>query len=172
MPDAAAETDRDRLFARFASLGIDVPIVDYPAHASVEEGKAIRGDMAGTFTKNLLLRDKKDRLFLLAIHEDRILDLRTLHQRLGATGRLGFASAERMQAILNVGPGSLTPLALMADRDRLVTCVLDQSLMAAELVNFHPLINTESISLRPADLLRFLDSCDHAPLIVDLATAD
>jgi Ala-tRNA(Pro) deacylase len=169
MPDAVPHNpDRDRLFERFVALGIDAPTVDYPAHSTVEEGKAIRGDMAGTFTKNLLLRDKKDRLFLLAIHEDRVLDLKTLHQRIGATGRLGFASAEKMQSILNVSPGSLTPLALLADHAAQVTCVLDRSLLAADLVNFHPLINTESTSLRPADLLCFLESCGHKPLLVDL----
>jgi Ala-tRNA(Pro) deacylase len=159
---------RAALFERFATLGIDAPTVDYPAHSTVEEGKAMRGDMAGTFTKNLLLRDKKDRLFLLAFHEDRQLDLKTLHQKLGATGRMGFASAEKMQALLGVSPGSLTPLALMADWEGVVTCVLDASLLDVALVNFHPLVNTESTSLRPADLLKFLESCGHKPLIVEL----
>ena len=65
------------LFARFASLGIAAPTVPYPAHTTIEEGKRLRGRMTGTFTKNLLLKDKKGRLFLLAIHEDRELDLKT-----------------------------------------------------------------------------------------------
>ena len=48
-----------RLFARFADLGIFAHVVPYPAHQTVEEGKRARGLMAGTFTKNLLLKDKK-----------------------------------------------------------------------------------------------------------------
>ena len=159
---------RDHLFDRFTTLGIDAPTVPYPAHKTVEEGKALRGAMAGTFTKNLLLRDKKDRLFLLAAHEDRMLDLKTLHRRVGANGRLGFASAELMQSLLGVSPGALTPLALLADSDSRVTCVLDAALMGAASLNFHPLINTESTNLSPPDLVRFLKSCAHDPIIVDL----
>jgi hypothetical protein len=32
-------------------LGIDAPVVPYPAHASIEEGKRLRGDLPGAFTK-------------------------------------------------------------------------------------------------------------------------
>jgi Ala-tRNA(Pro) deacylase len=106
-PEAEGDDARARLRERFATLGISAPTVPYPAHATVDEGKHLRGDMAGTFTKNLLLKDKK---VLLAIHEDRDLDLKTLHTLLGAQGRLGCASGDRMIEILGVAPGALTPL--------------------------------------------------------------
>nr|WP_272950640.1 YbaK/EbsC family protein [Sinorhizobium meliloti] len=79
-----------RLVERFASLGISAPTVPYPAHETVEEGKALRVQMSGTFTKNLLLKDKKYRLFLLSFHEDRALDLKTLHTKLGGQWPYGF----------------------------------------------------------------------------------
>jgi Ala-tRNA(Pro) deacylase len=82
---------RERLLRRLDELGIAATMVPYPAHRTVEEGKALRGRMAGTFTKNLLLKDKKGRLFLVAAHEDRVIDLKTLHSRIGASGRVGFA---------------------------------------------------------------------------------
>lgn len=163
---------RTRLFDRFALLGIAAPTVPYPAHETVEEGKRLRGEMAGTFTKNLLLRDKKGRLFLFSIDEDRALDLKTLHQRVGANGRLGFAAAERMVELLGVQPGALTPLGLINDPVGMVTAVVDASLLVAEQVNFHPLINTESIGLRPADLLTFIRSCNREPMIVDFETSN
>lgn len=158
---------RTRLLDRLAALGVEAPIVPYPAHATVEEGKALRGAMAGTFTKNLLLKDKKDRLFLLAIHEDRALDLKTLHTLIGASGRLGFASADRMIETLGVGPGTLTPLAAINDADSLVTIVIDAGLLDVDQVNFHPLEHTESAGLTPADLLRFVRSCDRTPIVID-----
>lgn len=168
----AASEARTRLFDRFASLGIAAPNVPYPAHETVEEGKRLRGEMAGTFTKNLLLKDKKGRLFLFSIYEDRALDLKTLHLRVGANGRLGFAPAERMIELLGVQPGALTPLGLINDTEGLVTVVIDASLLDAEQVNFHPLINTESTGLRPADLLTFIRSCNREPMIVDFNTSD
>lgn len=158
---------RALLFDRFASLGIAAPTVPYPAHETVEEGKRLRGHMAGTFTKNLLLKDEKGRLFLFSIHEDRTLDLKTLHQRVGANGRLGFGTAERMIELLGVQPGALTPLGLINDSAGMVTAVIDAALLDAEQVNFHPLVNTESTGLRPADLLSFIRSCDREPLLVD-----
>jgi Ala-tRNA(Pro) deacylase len=165
------EAARARLLKRFAELGIDAPTVSYPAHNTVEEGKALRGAMSGTFTKNLLLKDKKGRLFLLAIHEDRELDLKTLHTLVGASGRLGFASSDRMIEVLGLSPGALTPFGVIDDRDGLVTVVVDRVLLNAEQVNFHPLVNTESTGLSPRDLLAFIRSCGREALVVDLGPA-
>lgn len=162
---------RERLFERFASLGIAAPTVPYPAHQTVEEGKVLRGAMAGTFTKNLLLKDKKDRVFLFSIHEDRALDLKSLHTRIGANGRLGFASGERMTELLGVMPGALTPLGLINDDANAVTAVIDASLLNAEQVNFHPLINTESTGLGPSELLTFIRSCGREPMLIDFDAA-
>jgi precorrin-6A/cobalt-precorrin-6A reductase len=133
-----------------------------------KEGKERRGAMEGSFTKNLLLRDKKDRLFLFTIEEDRTLDLKTLHTRVGANGRLGLAPVERVREVLDVEPGEVTPLALINDDEGLVTAVVDASLLQADQVNVHPLVNTESTALRPIDLLAFIESCGRAALIVEL----
>jgi Ala-tRNA(Pro) deacylase len=159
---------RTRLFERFAELGIEAPTVPYPAHKTVEEGKLLRGNMGGTFTKNLLLKDKKDRPFLFSIHEDRALDLKTLHSKVGASGRLGFASPQMMADLLGVSSGALTPLALINDVSGGVTAVIDASLLKADQINFHPLVNTESTGLAPADLLTFIASCGREALLVDL----
>lgn len=170
-PSIQAVAGRDRLFERFAELAIDVKIVPYPAHKTVEEGKALRGAMAGTFIKNLLLKDKKSRHFLLSIHEDRQIDLKSLHKRLGAKGQLGFASGERVEDYLGVVPGALTPLGLINDSGGAVTAVVDNALLDAEQLNFHPLVNNESVGLRPSDLLSFIRSCGREPMIVDFEQA-
>ena len=162
---------RSRLFERLGQLQLEVEVVPYPEAPTVEEGKRLRGLMAGTFTKNLLLRDKKGALFLIAVHEDRVLDLRTLHTRLGASGRLGFAAAERMVEVLGVTSGGLTPLAVINDHEGIVTVVLDASLLGSEQVNFHPLDSAESIGLHPDELVAFIRSCGREPLIVGLDDA-
>ncbi|MDO8874754.1 MAG: prolyl-tRNA synthetase associated domain-containing protein [Pseudolabrys sp.] len=165
----ASAPGRPRLIERLITLGIALNIAPYPAHDTVEEGKRLRGQMAGTFTKNLLLKDKKARLFLFSVHEDLVLDLKTLHRRIGANGRLGFAPAERMIELLGVQPGSLTPLGLINDANREVTAVIDASLMNSAQVNFHPLVNDESLGLKPQDLVRFIRACGREPMLVDFA---
>ena len=97
--------ERDRLLARLLDLGIDAPVVPYPAHASIEEGKRLRGALPGAFTKNLLLKDKKGRLFFVTAFEDTDVDLKTLHTRIGAQGRLGFASPTRWPSCCVSTPG-------------------------------------------------------------------
>jgi len=159
---------REQLFCRFDELGIEAPTVAYPSHRTVEEGKALRGDMRGTFTKNLLLKDKKGRLYLVVAHEDQTVDLKTLHRRIGASRSLRFAPGDQMRDVLGIAPGALTPLALLNDEEGLVTVVLDANLIDADQLNFHPLANTESTGIRPNDLLRFIASCGREAVITDL----
>ena len=78
---------REQLFCRFDELGIEAPTVAYPSHRTVEEGKALRGDMRGTFTKNLLLKDKKGRLYLVSAVQKVIRNGLTL---------LGVSAPEKM----------------------------------------------------------------------------
>ncbi|MBZ0217451.1 MAG: prolyl-tRNA synthetase associated domain-containing protein [Fimbriimonadaceae bacterium] len=163
---------RESLVLRFHELGIEAPTVPYPSHRTVEEGKALRGNMPGTFTKNLLLKDKKGRLFLMVAHEDQSIDLKVLHKQIGAKGRLGFASANLMRSALGIEPGALTPLALLNDKKRIVTVVIDAGLVNVDQLNFHPLINTESTGLKPTDLLSFIKSCGHEAIIADLNNSE
>lgn len=160
---------REVLLQRLAALGIDAEIVAYPEHTTIEEGKRLRGDLDGVFTKNLLLKDKKRRLFLVAADEDNDVDLKSLHTRVGARGRLGFASAEEMRRVLGVDPGTLTPLAVINDTSSEVTVVLDQTLNDAEQINFHPMVHTESIGLNVEQLRTFLDSCSHPLMMAALS---
>jgi Ala-tRNA(Pro) deacylase len=152
------------------SLGIKVSPVSYPAHRTVEEGRLLRGDMPGTFTKNLLLKDKKGRLFLVVAEETRSIDLRTLHVKVGANGRLGFASPDIVREVLGVEPGAITPLALMHDRNRATTVVLDEKIMNDDQLNFHPLVNTESIGLVPTQLMQFITATRHQYIVANLDT--
>lgn len=158
----------DRLYARLDELDIATTTVPYPAHRTVEEGRALRGSMSGTFTKNLLLRDRKKRLFLIVAEENRDVDLKTIHSRIGARGHLSFAPAETMRENLGVEPGAATPFGLLHDLNRLVTPVIDASLMAVAQLNFHPLIQTASTGIRPEDLVAFMRACGHEPLIVEM----
>lgn len=164
----AGESARTRLVRRLLQLAIPIRIVPYPEHSTVEEGKALRGTMAGTFTKNLLVKDKKGRAFLLSIHEDRQLDLKQLAGRIGAKGHLSFVASDRMVELLGVMPGALTPMALINDGSALVTQVIEAELMSSEQLNFHPLTNTESMGISPADLLRFVRACGREALVVAL----
>src|SRR6266566_3554265 len=159
----------DDLFALLDRLGIAHKTVTHPALFTVEQSRALRGTIAGGHTKNLFLRDKKGSLFLLSALEDAVIELKSLHRRLAASGRFSFGPADLMRATLGIEPGAVTPFAAMNDSERRVSVVLDAGLMRHETVNCHPLVNTMTTSIAGADLLRFLEATGHPPRIVALA---
>ena len=156
----------DDLFAALDRLGIPHPTISHPPLFTVEQSQALRGKIAGGHTKNLFLRDKKGTLFLVTTLEDADIELKSLHRRLGATGRFSFGSADLLMETLGVVPGAVTPLAAINDTEGRVTVVLDAALMQHAVINCHPLANTMTTSLARADLVRFLEETGHPPQIV------
>lgn len=158
------------LIAALDALGIAITRTDHAAVFTVAESKELRGKVDGHHTKNLFLKDKKGRLFLVSALESTRIDLKRLHETLGASGRLSFGSAELLGEKLGVTPGSVTAFAVINDRAGDVTMVLDARLMSGEPMNFHPLVNTATLGIARDDMLRFLRATGHEPLIVDLPT--
>src|SRR5262245_8936125 len=159
----------DDLFAFLDRLGIAHRTVPPAPLFTVEQSQALRGSIAGAHTKNRFLRDKKGALVLLTALEDAVIELKSLHRHIGASGRFSFASAESMRETLGIEPGAVTPFAAMNDRDHRVSIVLDAALMQHEIINCHPLVNTMTTSIARADLLRFLEATGHSPRIVAVA---
>lgn len=155
--------------AFLADLGIATETVRHPPVFTVEQAKALRGDLPGSHIKNLFLKDKKGRLWLVVVEEDRPVDLKDLRRRMGAAP-LSFAKPELLADALGVEPGSVTPFAAINDEAGLVTVVLDAALMDSERLHCHPLTNTATTGITPADLDRFLRACGHGPLVIDLTS--
>ena len=158
--------DPQQLFARLDQLGIAHRTVEHPPVFTVEEAKALRGNLPGHHIKNLFLRNKKEEMWLVVALEDRAIDLRRLGEVLGA-GRLSFGSADRLKRTLGVEPGSVTPFSLVNDEARAVRLVLDRGVADGEPVNAHPLVNTMTTALAPTDLLRFFEATGHTPRWLD-----
>lgn len=157
----------DSLLKYLTALGIGHRSVEHAPVFTVDEAKALRDGMPGGHTKNLFLKEKKGRLFLVTADEDRRIDLKALAGMLDVKS-LSFASAERLMRHLGVEPGAVTPLAAINDDAREVTVAIDRALLAPALINVHPLVNTATTALAPDDLIRFLHETGHAPLILDL----
>jgi len=170
MPDAQtpnAPATPDDLFARFDALGIAVATHDHEPVFTVDESRHLHDTLPGGHCKSLFLRNKKGRCWLVVCEEDTRIDLKALGTRLGA-GRLSFGSAERLMQWLGVTPGSVTPFALINDREASVQVVLDQRMLRHDLLNYHPLVNDRTSTIARDDLIRFIESGGHAYEIVDM----
>jgi Ala-tRNA(Pro) deacylase len=143
--------------------------VDHPAVFRVGEGEAIKAGLPGAHTKNLFLKDAKDRLWLISAADRTVIDLKRLPPVIGSA-RLSFGREELMAETLGVTPGSVTALGLINDVDQKVTFVLDYALAQAAIVNFHPLTNTATTALDQAGFRSFLAALGVVPLVVDFET--
>ena len=147
--------------------GIAQQTVEHPAVFTVEQAKALRGSLPGAHIKNLFVRNRREEMWLVVALEDAGIDLKRLADHLGA-GRLSFGSAERLMRVLGVKPGSVTPFALINDRERQVRLVLDRAILEHDPVNAHPLVNSMSTAVSPQGLLGFFAATGHSPRLIDL----
>ena len=163
-----APSSPEDLFARLEGLGIAFETHHHPPVFTVEEAQAHCSHLPGGHCKNLLLRDKKKKTYLVVALDERPIDLKSLPDKIGS-GRLSFASADRLWQYLGVKPGSVTPFALINDPNQEVTVFLDKAMMEEHaLLNYHPLQNTMTTAITPADLLAFIRDCGHEPTLVAL----
>jgi len=162
---------RAELFAMLDTLGIETKTHEHDAVFTVAESLDIERAMPGAHTKNLFLKDKKDRLFLVVALNHTAIDLKTLHKTLDCD-RLSFGKAELLEEVLGVKPGSVTPFSLINDKATRVVVVLDKDMMAEHLLNYHPLENTATTAIAREDLLRFIRATGHEPRIVKASGLD
>jgi len=138
---------------------------DHPPLNTVEESKAMRGDMPpGIHIKNMFLKDRKKKYFLLVAEEDRSIDLKLLQTTIGC-GVLSFANTDRLYEMLGVTPGSVTPLSLINDKtNHNVTLLLDTAFNDTdETIYVHPLVNEISLGLSGKNLQKFFAYTGHEP---------
>lgn len=157
------------LFARFDALAIAHSTVEHPPLFTVEDSQTLRGTIAGAHVKNLFVKDKKGRLFLLVAEEEAMIDLKKVHELIGAQGRVSFVSGEKMEEVWGVKPGAVTPFGAINDKQGLVTVILEETLMRDPLINAHPLVNTMTTAISREDLVKFLKAEHHAPEIIAFA---
>ncbi|XP_059215659.1 prolyl-tRNA synthetase associated domain-containing protein 1-like [Centropristis striata] len=162
-----SEDMRAELEKYLQTLNIETTCVEHPPVFTVEEMMVHLQDVNGAVTKNLFLKDKKKKsLWLLSARHDRQVNLNDLAKQLGVgSGNLRFADEALMVEKLKVGQGCATALALLFDQDRSVTLVLDRDLLDHQTVFFHPMTNSATMGLKPADLLRFLRETGHEPVL-------
>jgi Ala-tRNA(Pro) deacylase len=164
MPKTEAE-----LFAFLAELGITVSTKRHPPLYTVADSQALRGEIAGGHTKNLFLKDKKDNFFLVTVGEDAVVDLKQIHQLIGAASRVSFGKPEMLMELLGVSPGAVTVFGVINDTEKRVKLVLDEDLMAHAVINGHPLTNEATTSIAASDLIRFVEATGHDAAILKVS---
>ncbi len=154
--------NQQKVFEVLEQLGIDYNCKEHPPVFTVEEAEEVWKDIRGTHCKNLFLRDQKGkRHFLVVLEHLKQANLQDLSDQIGA-GKLSFASEKRLSKYLGLETGAVSPFGLINDRQKEVEVILDKDLKKAEFVNFHPNVNTATVTITFKDFERFLDWCGNA----------
>ena len=141
---------------------------DHPPVFTVEDVHRLTPDLPGAKTKNLFLRDKKgSRHFLMVVPADKRINLKALPKVLESS-KISFGSPDRLVENLGVTPGSVSLFAIVNDQRNKVEVVIDKSLWASDAFQFHPLINTSTLTISRDSIKKFLTATEHEVKILDI----
>ncbi|GAQ78428.1 hypothetical protein KFL_000130100 [Klebsormidium nitens] len=168
----AAQAAKEKLLSYLAAQGIDTENHEHPPVMTVEaqaEHFKERKDIQDAVSKNLFLKDKKDRLYLISALVSTTVDMKKIALRLGV-GKSGirFAPEETLRAVLQVPLGSATPFAVFNETAKPVALLLDKKLQSKPKVYHHPFTNNATTGIAPLDFDKFLRSLGREPVYVDL----
>ncbi len=147
--------NKTKLFQLLNNQKIDYKVYNHPPLYSVRDSINMRGIIEGAHTKNLFLKNKKNKFFLFSCLENTVINLKLLKKNL-KVGNLSFAGENYLKEILLLSPGSVSPFGLLNDNENRVDFYLDQKLTSHEVINFHPLENTSTISLSLKKFIYFM----------------
>ncbi|KAL0483665.1 prolyl-tRNA synthetase associated domain-containing protein [Acrasis kona] len=168
--------NKDKILECLDSLNIHHVTVTHEKAFTVEEQRTFIQDLLKSepnvcMVKNLFLKSKKKpELILLTAHCDSTVDLKSLGAKIGVGSNLRFADENTLQTVLGVTKGSVTPLAIINDKEKKVTLLLDEAILGYDKLIAHPLSNDASTVILVGDMKRFFEHTGHEYQIINLNT--
>ena len=144
-----------KLLTLIEEKGLDFKLYTHEPLSTVEESIKYRGKIDGAHSKNLFLKNKKNQFFLFSCIENTNINIKKITKSL-ALGNISFANEDYLSLYLGVKPGAVTPFGLLNDIGNKVTFYFDSNFLKNQIVNFHPLTNTSTISMKTKDFIDFL----------------
>lgn len=151
--------EEGNIYKVLEDLAISYEKHEHPAVYTVEEAVAQWKGIKGAHCKNIFVRNKKgSRHYLIIVEHLKKIDLTPLSKRMGQS-RFSFASPERLKKYLGLEAGSVSPFGLINDTKREVEVLIDSDLKDVEFINFHPNVNTATLTISFSDFRKFLEAC-------------
>lgn len=159
----------ERCYELLDRLGVEYERVDHEHADTIEACEGVEKVLGCRICKNLLLTNRQQTaLYLLLMPGDKPFVTKVLSKEIGSS-RLSFATAEQMEAHLDITPGSLSILGLMNDRENAVRLLIDKDLLNDEFLGCHPCINTSSLKIpMKAVEEKIIPAMGHEPTVVSL----
>jgi len=155
----------EELMRTLSELAIETVTLSHQPLMTVEDANTQRHLLHGAHSKNLFLKDKFNKFWMITALDDTSIDLKSAAKQLGAN-KFTFAKPAEMLEILGITPGSVSPFALLNDVSNLVTFVLEKQMLEYSHQNFHPLRNDRTVTIATNDFLTFLRRINHEPILL------
>lgn len=136
---------------------IQFKLYEHPAVFTCEQAAIHCKHVPGLPLKNLLLKSDNNQFFLAVLPAEKRLNIKNLTKSLGFK-KLKFASSEDLIHLMNLEPGSVSILGMINDKGAKITLILDIEVINAEILSFHPNINTASITFTKKEFRKFLNT--------------
>lgn len=157
----------EKVISFLGSNGIEYVLHEHPAVFTCEEAETHCGHIPGKASKNLLLKTKAGRYFLVILPAEKRLDLKKFMGMVNES-KVSFASPKSLKEILNLEPGSVSPFGLLNDEEIKAEFYIDRDMYEAQTVSFHPNVNTATLELSREMFQNFLDKVGHEIKVIDL----
>lgn len=155
-PEGKLPAQEAAAFDFLDSLGIDYERVTHELADTMEKCDDVSAVLGVDVCKNLFLCNRqRTSFYLLLMPGDKPFKTKELSAQINSS-RLSFGSAEEMEELLGVSPGSVSVLGLMNDRERRVRLLVDEDVLREEFFGCHPCINTSSLKLLTRELTEVL----------------
>ena len=138
-----------------SNKGYDHDIHHHSPLFTVEDSNKLRGKIKGLHSKNLFLKNKKNKFYLFSCQEFTNINLKSISKSLGL-GNLSFAKPEYLIKLLGIKPGSVTPFALLNNLENNIDFYLEDKLYESKYINFHPLTNTATVTIKSEKFVKFM----------------
>jgi Ala-tRNA(Pro) deacylase len=159
------------VYEALAALNIPYERFEHDPAMTMEDCAVFDAGRDAAHCKNLFLCNRQGtQFYLLLVVGDKPFKTKDVSKQLGVA-RLSFGTPEQLSAMLSLTPGAVTPMGLIHDHARKVHVLLDRDVAQWETVIVHPNVNTASIVLKTAGLLRFLESRGNPVTYVEISAA-
>ncbi len=162
-----------RTYDLLDEIGVEYWRIDHEPAFNMEICEEIDRSLGALICKNLFLCNRqKTQFYLLMIPGNKKFKTKYLSHQIGSA-RLSFADAEDMEKYLDITPGAVSIMGLMNDKDNAVRLLVDEEVLASELLGCHPCVNTSSLRMRTSDVFGpVLAAMHHDMTVVHLETED
>ena len=156
------------LLDELQKLDIKYEMVNHPAAKTTEEADAYIAGKIGVRTKSMFLKDKKKNFYLVIMDDAKRMDFKEF-QELTGTKRISMAHDSDIEDQLGLEAGIVSPFGIMNNAVHNVQIYFDQDMLDENIpLTFHPNINTHTIFLSAADLMKFIKAQGFEYQIIDL----